>query len=162
VADPVVRDAEPDDVAAVCAFGEAHVRPHYTPLIGAAAADAQVRHWWNESAIGSAVSAGLVVVAEVDGRVVGVGQRGRSGADHVVYKLYVSPERRGSGLGRRLLDALIGQLPPDADRLAIEHFAANERAGAFYEREGFSVERIEPSPTGDPGLGVVWRARALS
>jgi GNAT superfamily N-acetyltransferase len=162
VADPVVRDADPDDVAAVCAFGEAHVRPHYTPLIGAAAADAQVRHWWNETTIGDAVAAGLVVVAEVDGRVVGVGQRGRSGADHVVYKLYVSPERRGSGLGRRLLDALIGQLPPDADRLAIEHFAANERAGAFYEREGFSVERIEPSPTGDPGLGVVWRARALS
>jgi GNAT superfamily N-acetyltransferase len=162
VADPVVRDAEPDDVAGICRFGETHIRPHYAPLIGAEAADAQVRHWWNESAIGSAVSAGLVVVAEVDGRVVGVGQRGRSGADHVVYKLYVSPERRGSGLGRRLLDALIGQLPPDADRLAIEHFAANERAGAFYEREGFSVERIEPSPTGDPGLGVVWRARALS
>jgi len=161
VADPVVRDAGPDDVAAVCAFGAAHVRPHYAPLIGAQAADAQVRDWWNADAIGAAVAAGLVVVAEANGRVVGVGQRGRSGADHVVYKLYVSPERRGSGLGRRLLDALIGQLPPDADRLAIEHFAANERAGAFYEREGFSVERIEPSPTGDPGLGVVWRARFL-
>jgi GNAT superfamily N-acetyltransferase len=162
VADPVVRDAEPDDVAAVCAFGEAHVRPHYTPLIGAAAADTQVRHWWNETTIGDAVAAGLVVVAEVDGRVIGVGQRGRSGADHVVYKLYVSPERRGSGLGRRLLDALIGQLPPDADRLAIEHFAANERAGAFYEREGYRVGRVEPSPTGDPRLAVVWRVRSLA
>jgi GNAT superfamily N-acetyltransferase len=149
-------------VAGICAFGETHIRPHYTPLIGAGAADAQVRHWWNESSIGAAVSAGLVVVAAVDGQVVGVGQRGRNGTAHVVYKLYVSPEHRNSGLGPRLLEALTRQLPPDADRLYIEHFAANERAGAFYEREGFPVERIEPSPTDDPGLGVVWRVRPLT
>jgi GNAT superfamily N-acetyltransferase len=162
VADPVVRAGGPDDVAGICGFGEAHIRPHDTPLIGAGAADGQVRHWWNADAIGAAVAAGLVVVAEDDGQVVGVGQRGRSGADHVVYKLYVSPDRRGSGLGPRLLDALVAQLPPDADRLAIEHFAADERAGAFYEREGYRVERVEPSPTGDPRLAVVWRARCLS
>jgi len=90
---------------------------------------------------------------------VGVAQLGR---DHVVYKLYLAPEQRGRGLGVRLLDALIGRLPADVDRLHIEHFAANERAGAFYEREGYRVERVEPSPTGYPGLGVVWRARALA
>jgi ribosomal protein S18 acetylase RimI-like enzyme len=159
VADPVLRDAGPDDVAAVCAFGEAHVRPHYTPLIGAEAADAQVGHWWNLDAIGAAVAAGLVVLAEADGQVVGVGQLGRKGADHVVYKLYVDPAHRGRGLGPRLLDALVRKLPADADRLFIEHFAANDRAGAFYERIGFRVDRTEPSPTGDPGLGVVWRVR---
>src|SRR3954469_5485031 len=113
---PVVRDAGPDDVAGVWTgggeagpddgagiwrFGETPLRPHYTPLIGAEAADAQVRHWWNETAIGSAVSAGLVVVADAGGQVVGVGQRGRSGADHVVYKLYVAPDHRGAGLGPR-------------------------------------------------------------
>jgi hypothetical protein len=102
-AEPVVRNATHDDVSAICRFGDAHIRPHYAPLIGAAAADEQVR--------------------------------------------------------RELLDALIGELPADADRLYIEHFVGNERAGAFYEREGFSVERIDPSPTGNPALGVVWRAR---
>jgi ribosomal protein S18 acetylase RimI-like enzyme len=159
---PVVRDARHDDVVGIRRFGEAHVRPHYAPLIGAAAADEQVRRWWNETLVDAAVAEGLVVVAEADGHLVGVGQRGRRGADHVVYKLYVHPEYRGRGLGPRLLDALTGQLPADADRLYIEHFAANERAGAFYEREGFTVERIEPSPTGDPALGVVWRARPLA
>jgi GNAT superfamily N-acetyltransferase len=162
VDEPVVRDAGPGDVAAVCRFGETHIRPHYAPLIGADAADAQVRHWWNETSIADAVARGLVVVAVADGQVVGVGQRGRNGTDHVVYKLYVSPEHRGSGLGPRLLEALTRQLPPDAERLCIEHFAANERAGGFYEREGFAVERIEPSPTGDPRLAVVWRARSLA
>jgi ribosomal protein S18 acetylase RimI-like enzyme len=108
------------------------------------------------------VAEGLVVVAEADGQLVGVGQRGRRGADHVVYKLYVHPQHRGRGLGPQLLDALTRQLPANADRLYIEHFVANERAGAFYEREGFTVEEIESSPTEDPALGVVWRARHLA
>ncbi|MEV6875734.1 GNAT family N-acetyltransferase [Amycolatopsis sp. NPDC051128] len=157
---PVVRNAGPGDVAAIRRFGEAHIRPHYTPLIGAAAADEQVRRWWTETHVGAAVAGGLVVVAEAGGDLVGVGQRGRNGADHVVYKLYVHPRHRGGGLGSRLLGALAAQLPADADRLYIEHFAANARAGVFYEREGFTVVKTEPSPTGDPALAVVWRVRA--
>ncbi|MFD9893519.1 GNAT family N-acetyltransferase [Amycolatopsis sp. NPDC059027] len=160
--EPIVREAGDGDVVAICRFGEAYIRSHYSPLIGAAAADEQVRRWWNETHVGAAVADRLVVVAEADGQFVGVGQRGRRGADHVVYKLYVHPGHRGYGLGPRLLDALIRQLPADVDRLCIEHFVANERAGVFYEREGFAVERIESSPTGIPALGVVWRARPLA
>lgn len=159
--EPVVRAAGRTDVVAICRFGEAHIPPHYTPLLGAAAADDQVRMWWNETHIGAAVADGLVVVAEQDGQLVGVGQRGRREADHVIYKLYVHPDHRGGGLGPRLIDALSRQLPADADRLYIEHFAANDRASTFYERQGFTVQRTEPSPTGDPALAVVWRARSL-
>lgn len=156
----VVRDAVPDDVGAICAFGEAHIRDHYAPLIGAEAADRQVTSWWSDAAIRSAVSAGAVVVAVEGGSVVGVAQRGRSGTDHVLYKLYVDPAHRGTGLGPRLIDAVVARLPPDATRLGVEHFAGNARAGAFYEREGFAVERVEPSGA-DPALDVVWRARDL-
>jgi GNAT superfamily N-acetyltransferase len=159
---PVLRQAGPDDVADIRAFGEAHVRAHYAPLIGAAAADGQVRTWWNATHVGGAVADGRVLIAESDGHLVGVGQLGRNGADHVVHKLYVHPEHRSRGLGVRLLDALVRRLPADADRLYIEHFAANERAGAFYEREGYRMERIDPSTTDDPRLGVVWRVRSLT
>jgi hypothetical protein len=58
-AEPVVREAGRDDVVAICRFGDAYIRPHYAPLIGAAAADEQVRRWWNGT------------------------------HDHVVYKLYI-------------------------------------------------------------------------
>jgi hypothetical protein len=61
-----------------------------------------------------------------------------------------------------LIDALAEHLPDDAQRLCVEHFAANTRAGVFYEREGFAVERVEPSPSGDPALDVVWRVRRVS
>jgi len=155
----VLRDAEQRDVRAICEFGETHVRPHYAPLIGAQAADEQVARWWDAEQIGAAVAAGLVVVVEADGQVVGVAQRGRSGVDHVIYKLYLAPECRGRGLGPRLIQELVRQLPPDAVRLCVEHFAGNARAGAFYEREGFTVERISPSADGRPALDVVWRVR---
>jgi ribosomal protein S18 acetylase RimI-like enzyme len=158
---PLVRAADAGDVAAICRFGATHIRPHYAPLIGATAADEQVRRWWSEAQIGAAVAAGLVVVAELGEQLIGIGQRGQRDADQVIYKLYVDPAHRSAGLGPRLIDALIAQLPAAADRLYVEHFAANERAGAFYEREGFTVERIEPSPTADPALAVVWRRREL-
>ncbi|GAB3534456.1 GNAT family N-acetyltransferase [Arthrobacter tecti] len=160
-AQPIVRNAVRDDVAAICQFGQQHIRPHYAPLIGAEAADRQVSDWWNDAHLGTAVVQGFVVVASDGAELLGVGQRGRHGEDHVVYKLYVHPQHRGSGLGIQLLSALILQLPGGAERLYIEHFVANERAGAFYEREGFTVDRIEPSPTGNPALGVVWRSRSL-
>ena len=71
-AEPVVRDAGHNDVVAISRFGEAHIRPHYAPLVGVAAADEQVRRWWNETHIGAAVAEGLMVVAEADGQLVGV------------------------------------------------------------------------------------------
>lgn len=159
--EPVIRDAVPADVGAICAFGEVHVRAHYTPLVGPRAADGQVRSWWNPTYVGTAVEGGLVVVAEQDGACVGVAQRGRAGDDHVVHKLYVAPRLRGHGLGPRLLDALARRLPADVRRLCVEHLAANTRAAAFYEREGFTVERVDRDPSGDPGRDLVWRVRTL-
>ena len=110
-----LRGAGPDDVTGICHFGAAHIPPHYTPLIGAAAAAEQVRAWWAEAHIRDAVAAGTVVVA----------------------------------------------LPCDTKRVLIEHVAANERAAAFYERQGFRVDRVEPVAGGDPRRATVWRVRDL-
>lgn len=156
-----LRNAQHDDVAAIGTFGGSHIPAHYAPLIGVTAANNQVRDWWNDAHLCAAVSDGLIVVAEVDEQLVGVGQRGRFGDDNVIYKLYVHPQYRNSGLGPQLIAALVDDLPSGTTRLYLEHFAANDRAGSFYEREGFTVDRIEPSPSGDPALAVVWRAREV-
>lgn len=155
-----IRDAIEADVHRICSFGETYIRPHYAPLIGASEADRQVTAWWNDTQIRSAVARGLIVIAETSGVLVGVAQRGWNGADHVIYKLYLDPAYRGQGIGPDLVEAVIRRLPAGAGRLCVEHFAGNERAGAFYERERFTVERIEPSDAG-PALDVVWRARQL-
>ncbi len=161
-AEPVIRDADGLDVADICSFGDQYVRAHYAPILGTSAAADQILVWWNVTHISTAVAERLVVIAQNQGRLIGVGQRGHRGEAHVVYKLYVHPEYRGRRLGPRILDALIARVPADAGRLLIEHFVANERASASYEREGFVVERIDSTHTENPALGVVWRARHLN
>jgi ribosomal protein S18 acetylase RimI-like enzyme len=55
----------------------------------------------------------------------------------VIWKLCVHPSRRGDGIGPRLIAAITHHLPKGTDRLRVETFAVNQRASAFYEREGF-------------------------
>lgn len=51
----------------------------------------------------------------------------------------------------------LGVLAPDG----VEWILWPTSSRVRYEREGFTVERIESSPTGNPALGVVWLARPL-
>jgi GNAT superfamily N-acetyltransferase len=159
--DLAIRTARAEDIEAICAFGSAFIPDHYEPPIGAEPAHAQVERWWNKSRIGAAVDSGQVVVATSDDEIVGVAERGHWAGDHVVWKLYGHPDHRGRRIGPRLLAALIEQLPPEADRLLVEHFAANVRAGTFFAREGFRYLRAEPGAEDRPSMAVVWRALDL-
>jgi GNAT superfamily N-acetyltransferase len=154
-----MRLADEHDVAAICAFGRADIPVHYAPLIGEDAAHAQVRDWWSADGISTAVAVGRTVVLEHDGRLAGVAQWGLSGDHYAIYKLYLHPDERGHGLGRLLLTAVEAALPADADAVRIEHFAANQAAGRFYEREGFGVVGVDPAADGDHRRDVVWRER---
>jgi GNAT superfamily N-acetyltransferase len=86
-----------------------------------------------------------------------------------IYKLYVHPEWRGRGVGPLLLDAVIATMPTHATHVEIEHFAANERAARFcdrqgyrvYDRQGYRVDHVSADPSGDPALAIVWRTKAL-
>lgn len=118
--------------------------------------------WWTREYLAPAVDAGALVVAEADGEVIGVAQRGEWNGDPVVWKLYVHPERRGQGVGRDLLRAVTAELPRGTSRVLVEHFAGNRRAAAFYEREGFVHLRTDPAPSGDPAADQVWRVRQLT
>ena len=158
-----IRLADEHDVDAIARFGAAVIPPHYEPLIGKAAAQEQVDRWWARERLTAALSNGVLLVAVDDAnQLVGVAEVGRWEGDPVIWKLYVHPERRGRGIGRALLRAAISEVPRPASRVILEHFAGNKRAATFYEREGFTVRRVEPSPTGVPALGVVWRARRLA
>lgn len=153
--------ATPQDVDAICGFGLAHIPDHYRPLIGSSAARAQVEDWWTQERIAQAVDVGRVVIVKTGEQITGVAEWGLYEGEPVVWKLYVQPARRGEGIGPALLAIVTECLPPDANRLRVEHFEANTRAAAFYEREGFTLMRTDRHAT-DPLLDVVWRERTLT
>lgn len=62
----------------------------------------------------------------------------------LVRDLYVVPDRRGEGVGTRLLDAAEAALRDrGVDVVALEALAANADAVRFYERRGYRPHRIE-------------------
>lgn len=131
-------------------------------MIGSAAAARQVSAWWSTQVIARAVGAWTITIAESRGHVVAVVQVSRESDPPTIYKFYVHPTWRGQGLGPVLLDAVVRSLPAESSRIAVEHFAANERAGAFCKREGFAIDHVSPDSSGDPALAVVWRVKRLT
>jgi GNAT superfamily N-acetyltransferase len=71
-----------------------------------------------------------VLVAERDGRPVGFAAVDGEWLE----QLYVAPEAIGTGVGRRLLEAVTARRPR---ALSLHVFARNERARRFYEAAGF-------------------------
>jgi ribosomal protein S18 acetylase RimI-like enzyme len=155
-----VRRADAGDVDAIVALGAAVVPPHYTPILGVEAAQAQLS-WWKPERISSAVTAGRVHVAVVDDVVVGVAETGEMDGEQVIWKLYLAPDSRGRSLGAELLRQAVAALPGEPSHVVVEHVAGNTRAGAFYEREGFAIVRTEPAGSGDPNASIVWRRAEL-
>jgi ribosomal protein S18 acetylase RimI-like enzyme len=96
-----------------------------------------------------ATAAGLVVVADRDGAVVGFAMAHqeldglqRDVALGVIDAMYVRPDARGRGLGRALLEAAEAALARrGADHVALEVLTANTRAHRFYAAAGYTERR---------------------
>jgi len=62
----------------------------------------------------------------------------------VVYNLYVRPEYRNDGLGRKLLTEAERTLAEEGvDLVSLQAMADNEAARRFYERQGYRPHRVE-------------------
>jgi ribosomal protein S18 acetylase RimI-like enzyme len=157
-----IRTAGTGDVDAIVAFGSAVVPQYYTPILGEKAAHAQLA-WWTRERISPALQAGRLHVAiAADREVVGVCQTGELSEDQVIWKLYLAAEYRGRSLGAELLCHAVASLPEGVDHVDVEHFAGNAGAARFYEREGFTVIRTDPAPSGESSSSaIVWRRLQL-
>jgi len=91
-------------------------------------------------------AAGHVLVAEVDGRVVGFAHVGAASGDAdtppytgELFTLYLHPTEWGRGIGRGLLGVALDALAADGYRRAtLWMLSTNERARRFYLRQGWS------------------------
>lgn len=90
-----------------------------------------------------------VYLAIAEGRIVGVS--GFFRPDNFLHSLYVAERRRG--VGKALLDHIIGVA---SGPVSLKCQAANLKAQAFYEREGFrAVEHGRDPPSGPPWVRMI-------
>jgi ribosomal protein S18 acetylase RimI-like enzyme len=88
-------------------------------------------------------------LAEVDGEVVGFSASGASRREHEpraleLYAIYVLAEHHGTGIGQQLIEAAV-----DREPAVVWLAVGNERAAAFYRRNGFEAD-------GGTGLFEKW------
>lgn len=91
----------------------------------------------------------LVVAAEQDGDLLGVGGFSRVGGDKLEHKgliwgMYVRAAARGTGVADEIMRALIAHARGQVRQLQLTVMSSNARARAFYERHGFVHYAIEP------------------
>lgn len=151
-----IREARPDDLAAVAAVFLACWHESYPGFLSPGVAglydEDGARALWRRTLVDPPADA-TVLVAELPGRSVsGVIRIGRDpdlpAAGHV-YSLYVHPEAQGLGVGARLLAAADGRFRRDGvEEATLWVFAANAAARAFYVHLGWQPdggERVEPA-----------------
>jgi len=94
----------------------------------------------------------VVLVAELEGAVVGYTYAGVEGVDYmslrgpagVLYDIVVDPTHRGRGVGRLLLDATLAALASHgAPRVVLSTAERNENAQRLFARAGFRRTMIE-------------------
>jgi len=88
---------------------------------------------------------GGVLVAEEDGVIAGFAAFGPS----QLYALYLLPEFWGRGLGRALHDRVVQEMSGESAVLWV--LATNERAKAFYVRQGWVDDDARQTETVDEG-----------
>ena len=130
--DIVVREYERSDWEAVCGVHD-RARPVELESLG----DAVSFRPMAEVAESDRFFDGETHVAKVDGEVVGF----VTVNDDEITWLYVEPRLVGRGIGRTLVEHVIGDVGPDAHLLC---GAGNARARRFYESCGFTVAAVFP------------------
>ncbi|MBM3798562.1 MAG: GNAT family N-acetyltransferase [Actinobacteria bacterium] len=103
---------------------------------------------------------GRVTIATDDDEVIGLAHLGDLDGVPVLWKLYVHPARRSTGVGAALVEHLVVALPAGTEQLLVEHIAANVDAARFLRRHGFARTHAEPHD--DHRLATVWRRRRLT
>jgi ribosomal protein S18 acetylase RimI-like enzyme len=147
-----VRAATEDDLVAIQAIGHATWPETY-----GFAGDDFVAHglatWWSEDAVRRSLTTTSTLVAVSDGAIVGVGNLDLHRDPPTIWKVYVLPSAQGLGAGSALLGELVRLA--EGRTVTLEYVDGNDRAAAFYERQGFvEVRRQAAESAGLPE--TVW------
>jgi GNAT superfamily N-acetyltransferase len=160
-----VREATPDDTEAIVSVTVAGWRAGYRDIVAPEnLADLPVDRWRHEVGLGlrRPLDDAFTYVAEIDGRFAGYcyvaapsreSELGPAVAELVA--IYVDPEQWRQGAGEALVGAAMERLAGlPYTEVALWTFKENDRAIAFYERDGWRPDGAEKihARTGAPAV----------
>jgi ribosomal protein S18 acetylase RimI-like enzyme len=155
--EPVIRPAGVGDLAAIVRVFLECWTVSYVAVLPAAVLSTMDEKSATALWAGALDRPGTVLVAEVDGTVLGLARYTVTGADGYLASLYVSPRSQGGGLGGRLLAAAEhGMAGSGARAASLWVFADNAPSITFYRSRGWELtgaQRVEDQ-FGAPEAGL--------
>ncbi len=148
---PTIRPARPDDAPAIAAVHLQSWREAYRDVVSAEYLDSvsepERTAFWLD-ALSSPASGRRVVVAELEGHLVGFASWGPSRDEDAdrstqeIYAIYLEPESWGHGVARELMRTVLADVG-EGPSVTLWVLAANARARHFYRRHGFTTDGVE-------------------
>jgi GNAT superfamily N-acetyltransferase len=160
-----VREANPEDTEAIVSVTAAGWRTAYQGIVSPEKlAELPIERWRHEVSVGlrRPVGDAFTYIAEIDGEFAGycyvaapTREPGLGGHVAELGAMYVDPAHWSEGVGNALMKAALERLAelPYAE-VILWTFEGNERAVAFYERQGWKAdggEKIHPR-SGEPAI----------
>jgi ribosomal protein S18 acetylase RimI-like enzyme len=147
-----LRLADPEDADAIREVARAAWETDYPDVVSRETVLDAVDEWYDPDALRESIgTAGTVVVVADDGDVVGFAHAVLSTETWTgaILRSYVHPDRRGGGVGSRLVERTVGELRArDCERIEAMALAANEVGDGFYRSAGFECVATEATTIG--------------
>ena len=147
------RIASKTDLGAIQNIATAAYHDTYVPIIGLEQVDFMLRKFYNLDALSEQMDQGhLFIIATDEGEDIGFASYNRIEEAAGVFKLqklYLLPERKGTGLGRFLVEKVISRVrEAGGDKLILNVNRYNKSRG-FYEKLGFVITEKVDIPIGE-------------
>ncbi len=147
------RIASKEDLAIVQHIASAAYHHTYVPILGQDQVDFMLKRFYGLGALSQQADQGQVfIIAQEDGEDIGFAAFGKNEPDIATYKLfklYLLPEKQGTGVGRFLVNEVISHARSAGARSLQLNVNRFNKARGFYEKLGFVIKEQVDIPIGE-------------
>ncbi len=147
------RIASKADLSIIQDIAAAAYHDTYIPIIGLGQVDFMLRKFYSLDALSDQVDEGHVfIIARENEEDIGFASYSRMEAAPTVFKLqklYLLPDRKGSGLGRYLVQEVISLARAGGAEKLILNVNRHNKSRGFYEKLGFVITEKVDIPIGE-------------
>src|SRR5690554_1860222 len=148
-----LRIASKEELAVVQHIATVAYHHSYIPILGQGQVDFMLRKIYNLDALSEQMDQGhLFIIGVEDGEDIGFASYNRTETDGTVFKLqklYLLPEKSGTGLGRFLVNEVISKARAAGAKSLQLNVNRFNKARAFYEKLGFVIKEQVDIPIGE-------------
>jgi ribosomal protein S18 acetylase RimI-like enzyme len=139
-----LKRAKEADIPIIQEIARVTWQPTYVPLLGQIQVDYMLEKMYNKGALLEQLAEGYVfLIAELGMEQVGFAAYSIIDHDNRGYKLhkiYVLPDAHGKGVGKFLMNEVVGQVRDAGGKSLSLNVNRNNKAQNFYEKAGFKVK----------------------